>query len=973
MSTNSEQHLNLILSSVLRSKHPCWKNDLSSEKTGILAESAGLRPDIVVVHPNGLPVIIETEIEPARTVELDARSRLGKTLKDAGYKIEQSISVCYPRYFATISQNDLNEAILSAKFKFCVHYDKGNVYKNSRWPEKGWIIGDIDELAACIEHTGLSESKMAYGMEILEKGISESAYHLRRNGKVANDMLEKIAKKLNQRDGIQTSRMALAILANAFVFHASIAGTHQIKSFEELKNSYGTLLKSSILDEWRHILNNVNYWPVFKIAIEIFSPIRDDVSNTIINKLTEVTYQLISIGATSQHDLSGRMFQRLITDRKFLATYYTLPSSAALLAELAVSRIKRDWGSAKDVTSLRIADFACGTGALLNAAYSAISSRYRRRGGDDSEIHAKILENTLVGCDIMPAATHLTASIISSAHPALPFKSTQIITLPYGVRSDVSGHPISIGALDLIEDVEVFPIFKTGMDRIRGDKEKNKENISLPHKSFDLVIMNPPFTRPTNSEAESAGVPIPSFAGFSTEIEERHQMSKKLKNMKRPDMAGHGNAGLASNFIDLAKIKVKKGGVVALILPATFVSGDSWLSARKLFELLFTNILIVSIANSKSGKTSFSADTSIGEVLVVATRKREESNNKSEVTYINLKNRPESILEAIAVAKSITGCEGDNVTGSIRIGTDIEFGNYFKSDVGIIGANGIEDTEIISTLMKIHEKKLKIPQIDEVFDIPITELGNVAERGVYYRDLYGRETTKGGLPRGPFDVEKIYDNETVYYPILWAHDAKRETKLIVKPDRKGIVRRGQESRANKLWDQYKGTLCFNNDFGLGSQPLAACMISTPSFSGLAWTGFKSHNEKFDAPIILWANSTIGIMTFWWKGSRQQGGRARLSIKNLPSLPILDVRKLSIQQLEKINKFFDEKFTNDLLPANEAYRDNFRQEIDKFLLMDILSLPEVVLESLKLLRLKWCSEPSVHGGKSTNPLVTQYQM
>ena len=36
------------------------------------------------------------------------------------------------------------------------------------------------------------------------------------------------------------------------------------------------------------------------------------------------------------------------------------------------------------------------------------------------------------------------------------------------------------------------------------------------------------------------------------------------------------------------------------------------------------------------------------------------------------------------------------------------------------------------------------------------------------------------------------------------------------------------------------------------------------------------------------------------------------------------------------------------------------------LIDMLGLPERVLEPLDVLRLKWCSEPSVHGGKRTMP-------
>ena len=43
-----------------------------------------------------------------------------------------------------------------------------------------------------------------------------------------------------------------------------------------------------------------------------------------------------------------------------------------------------------------------------------------------------------------------------------------------------------------------------------------------------------------------------------------------------------------------------------------------------------------------------------------------------------------------------------------------------------------------------------------------------------------------------------------------------------------------------------------------------------------------------------------------------------------------------------------------------------------MLVDMLGLPESILGSLDLLRLKWCSEPSVHGGKKTAPDVIPAQ-
>ena len=84
------------------------------------------------------------------------------------------------------------------------------------------------------------------------------------------------------------------------------------------------------------------------------------------------------------------MFGRLISDRKFLATFYTLPASAALLAELAAARLDVNWSDPEAFTDLRIADLACGTGALLASAYRAVAARHpqgRRRRREVSPLN----------------------------------------------------------------------------------------------------------------------------------------------------------------------------------------------------------------------------------------------------------------------------------------------------------------------------------------------------------------------------------------------------------------------------------------------------------------------------------------------------------------------------------------------------------------------------------------------------------
>ena len=263
------------------------------------------------------------------------------------------------------------------------------------------------------------------------------------------------------------------------------------------------------------------------------------------------------------------------------------------------------------------------------AAYEAVLSRYRRRGGNDRLIHPEMMEHAVVGADIMPAATHLTASVLSSTHPSVIFENTSIFTLPYGAQTEPTDRPIAIGALDLIAAQDVLPLYGTGQQRLRGVGEGNGGHVALPHGRFDLVIMNPPFTRSTGHEAEKIGVPAPAFAGFATSDEEMRLMSRRLGKIRREPKVGHGNAGLASYFIDLAHAKIKSpGGILALVLPASFLQGKAWSAARRLLDQHYRDVIVVSVAAVGSTDRAFSADTGMAEVLVVATRMGDDEEDR---------------------------------------------------------------------------------------------------------------------------------------------------------------------------------------------------------------------------------------------------------------------------------------------------------------------------------------------------------
>ena len=199
----------------------------------------------------------------------------------------------------------------------------------------------------------------------------------------------------------------------------------------------------------------------------------------------------------------------------------------------------------------------------------------------------------------MPAAAHLCSSQLSSVHPTVTFENTRVYTLPYGIGSgDERFSDIAIGSLDLIATGQSsFIVSHRPTTSQRAQSDIEVRDVALPHKSVDLVIMNPPFTRPTNHEI--ANVPVPSFAGFETTDNEQHMMSERLKRIRQgiDNPAGNGNAGLASNFIDLAHAKVKPGGTIALILPITSLQSTSWQAARNMLANQYENIAVVTIAN----------------------------------------------------------------------------------------------------------------------------------------------------------------------------------------------------------------------------------------------------------------------------------------------------------------------------------------------------------------------------------------
>ena len=852
-----------------------------------------------------------------------------------------------------------------------------------RFPDDGWLSGGVSDLADLIELAAVPHADVVKGAREMELAVKQAAGRLRGDLDRRHPVLEEMAEALCQEDSEQTTLMAAAVVVNAFVFQSVLSGRAfgglpRIPSLRDFaRESHGRVSASSVQRTWQKILS-INYWPIFAVALNAIRPIPDQHVSPFLARLIEGAEKLASLGASVSGDMAGQMFGQLISDRKFLATFYTRPSSAVLLAELAVSRMETDFGDEKQLLESKVADLACGTGTLLAAAYSRILSSMRRAGLDDSTFHKSIMEDVLVGADVMPAAAHLTASMLASAHPGETFGDTGIHLVPYGRRDDTGGE-VSIGSLDLLRNkMEGWSLFGTGIRTVTSSGEDSERHSSrrflLLHSTVDLMIMNPPFSRSTGHEAEKRGVPRPSFAGFGTSEEEQSLMAAALRKMTASrighEPVGSGQIGLASNFIDLGHAKLAPGGVLALVLPFTFASGAGWRKARQLLSDRYRDVLVVTAAGDAAESRAFSADTGMADALVVATKLPPDQSGDGSALWVTLTSVPETPMQALTTARAVPQARQAQArassgasTGRITAG-DSQIGAFIRDRLDNGGCASVIEPDVAAAALGLVAGELRLPR-SEACGLPVANLGELGEKGPYHMDVMGKD--RGGGPRGPFQVVRRQgDRPEASYPVLWWHDHARERRLVVAPDSEGLVLDGMRSKALKTWDTAT-RLHFNRDFRLNSQSLAACLTPKPCIGGRAWPSFQLHEEGeegWEKAVCLWFNTTLGLLSHWWIGTRQQLGRSTVPITRLAALPCVDPRQLSERQLAAVDELFDELAGREFLPAHAGWRDETRRLLDRRFASEVLGAGADRVRALGAIRGMWCAEPTVRGGKTT---------
>ena len=115
---------------------------------------------------------------------------------------------------------------------------------------------------------------------------------------------------------------------------------------------------------------------------------------------------------------------------------------------------------------------------------------------------------------------------------------------------------MKIGSLELLQSSTALTLFNTSDPAMRtgsaGEETAAQIIAEIPDEGFDLVIMNPPFTRNVTREGAYADTVNAAFAAFGASEADQRQMARHMADLKT-GTCYHGNAGVASAFAALAR------------------------------------------------------------------------------------------------------------------------------------------------------------------------------------------------------------------------------------------------------------------------------------------------------------------------------------------------------------------------------------------------------------------------------------
>ena len=903
-SRQREEHFNRTIGEWLQS----LGYNARYETLGLIKDTNEI-PDIVVYGQRRAPVIIECKRNAQfANLVVQAQRRIGREIKRddslSYYTISEVLAIGIDDNVMDMDQSAFQERLKNDDKMFSIQIVRREA---SPWPANRLNITPSD-LLAFIEYAQTPKYELDMQInEIRERLVGNAARALtavRYREHCAEATLSEVRQIMGRDDNSDAIRDAVVTWLVAVELQSSGAGRAKgIRSGLEISidakmNDYVFLME--MIQSWE-ALAQVGYGNIVGPAINALRAVlsaTNDGLKDVIWDICLLEQELRTIHAGEVVNFTGELWQAIIKNRKEYAAFYTTPPVAEMLATLVANRF-----DGERFDKFAVLDAACGTGTLLGATSRAL----HRRG----------LRNYYpVGLDINGMSIMLTTKRLTDL--GLPTNRV--------ARTD---HPA--GSLALLDpNVSDYQI---GFDARRD---------------VAIAIMNPPYLHSTGKKGGMV-----SATDSVTDARARARAAGWLMS--------DGTAGQASDFSNLGNMVLQPGGVLALVLPIGASAGTNWSNWRKELEKDYRDIVVISNA-SAINRDGMSADTKIGELMVVATKKdtRPISWSPTDILCVNLRQVPTGLAEGYAIAQEIASIPV--APGGVGMLECASYGWIHQTKPGVPwGIVGNLNTDLSEVMTHLVQGRAYDPQSfrSNILHVPMETLGDEVKVGPTHH-IIGHP--KGSDPIGAFELMLLSDMPYIPEQVsLYAAFHETQRSIVITPTH-GASLTVRPDVAKRI-TQRRGIWFVNRMPQWTSESVLLARTPRLTHGGGAWTSLYDVSDGVGECLAVFFNSIFGAILRRGHGQSSQKGRTRTPVKSFPSLscPLFD---LDPDVLDMGKAVFEEISNLELQPFAFCFRDENRHRIDSAAaeLMGLDSGNPQIRGMLASWRRIFCYEPQVNGGQ-----------
>jgi len=545
-------------------------------------------PDLIIEY-DGSRVVSEVKIDSEIKREDAIVDAYAKALS---LKTPHAMALLFPRYVRNIPVTELEKVFPNLEVSALILTEWLSDRKDSMALDslaslitshyQEWLKTKIPrvnyDLVVDVARDGISEIASYLRTHLVRKPVLNSAMAVIGRFDIYTSLLEEVSGIPENEAKLYIADIAAYVLANQLLFYQILSEKIGYERFPDFNPISPPKELLEIIDK---LFENARSEYSKILGLDLFPLLRETKDLRILYSVARLVSALRML--RPQHireDLFGRLYHETIPPetKKNLGAFYTKPEAARFLATLAIDK----WDA-------KILDPACGSGTLLVESYQRKAQLAPSINKD--ELHRKFAKEDIYGIDIMHFAAHMTATNLTSQN----------------IRLKLEPNVFSRDGIEaMVNPINADPDPPT----VEQTLDKWIETMSgkgIP-SDFDIVIMNPPFTR-------------------------RERIPDEISKLEKIVSEVKGKTGYWAYFVVSADKVLKTNGTLAIVMPEEFFVGRSAKSIRK--YLLDNEYQIQHIVRS-AVEVAFSESALYRDYLIVL-KKGKVPNNALTVTILKKK------------------------------------------------------------------------------------------------------------------------------------------------------------------------------------------------------------------------------------------------------------------------------------------------------------------------------------------------